>query len=177
MNDHDWQQLLIARHPRLFMRNFRGLAVAPGFPVCPDGWREIVTTMVERVSAATREYPVQFTGIMQKLGTLRICWVSEATLPTRVERAVDEAVALCEARSACSCATCGAAGVLFCAGGLVLPACPAHAQGEAVPARRGFENVYLVREFTRGDSSVIACRRYDRDRDAFMDVDFSFCKP
>lgn len=177
MSNECWQQLLVASHPHLFIRTFRGIPVAPGFPTCSNGWRELVNTMVERVSVATNGYPVQFTGIMQKLGTLRICWVSEATLPTRVERAVDEAVALCEARSACSCATCGAAGRLFCAGGLVLPACPEHAQGEALPARRGFENVYLIREFTRDDSSVIACRRYDRARDAFMDVDFSFCEP
>jgi hypothetical protein len=177
MNNDSLQQLLVASHPHLFIRTFRGIPVAPGFPSCPGGWRELVTTMVERVSVATKGYPVQFTEIMQKLGILRIYWVAETILPTRVERAVGEAVALCEARSACSCATCGAAGRLFCAGGLLLPACPAHAHGRALPAARGFENVYLVRDFVRDDSSVIACRRYDRARDAFADVVSSFCEP
>ena len=173
MNDNSWQQLLVQKHPHLFLRSFRGLPFAPGYPTCPDGWREIVVTTVERVSSATRGYPVQFTQISQEFGTLRIYWAAEANLPKPVEYAVEAAIALGEARSACSCATCGATGRLFSAGGLLLPACPTHARGKALPAPRGFKNVYLVREFVRDDVSAIACRRYDRTRDAFIEVDFS----
>jgi hypothetical protein len=173
MNDNSWQQLLIGSNPHLFIRSFRGLPFAPGYPSCPDGWREIVVTMVERVSFAARGYPVQFTQISQKFGTLRIYWIAEATLPKPAERAVEESIALAEARSACTCAKCGAAGRLFCAGGLLLPACPAHVRGEPLPARGGLENVYFLREIVGDDISVIACRRYDRARDAFIDLDFS----
>ncbi|MFK4522947.1 hypothetical protein ABIF90_000928 [Bradyrhizobium japonicum] len=93
MNDNSWQPSLIASHPNLFIRSYRGLPFAPGYPACAGGWREIVVTMVERVSPATRRHPVQFTQVSQKSGILRTYWVAEANLPKSVERAVDEAIA------------------------------------------------------------------------------------
>jgi hypothetical protein len=47
-----WQRALIDRHPELFVRTFRGLPFLPGFPNCSEGWRDIVTTVVDRVSAS-----------------------------------------------------------------------------------------------------------------------------
>jgi len=171
MNDPNWQQLLIGSHPRLFLRSYRGLSVAPGYPLCPSGWREVVATMVNRVACSANGYPVHFTQIAQRCGILSISWCTTARLPTRLEHAIDEAIALAEARSACTCATCGDPGRLHCTGGLLLPICPAHIRDVSVPAFTHADQVYLVRELGRDDASIIRRRKYDRVRDVFTVVD------
>jgi hypothetical protein len=49
-----WQEQLIRRHPNLFVRAFRGVPFAPGYPQCADGWQHVVTRLVERVAAASK---------------------------------------------------------------------------------------------------------------------------
>jgi hypothetical protein len=56
MMDDYWQEQLIARHPQLFIRSYRGLPFSPGYPACPDGWSEIVATVVKRVSKSATGY-------------------------------------------------------------------------------------------------------------------------
>jgi hypothetical protein len=164
-----WQQILVESHPELFVRTFRGLLFAPGYPVCPVGWQDIVKRLVERVSAASSGYPVHFTRIQEEYGVLRVHWRARAEPPIQVERAIDEAVALASARSACTCGTCGATGRLFCHGSRLLTACTEHAQGVPVPTSPGLEDVHIVRAVIGGRSTV-AFRRYDWITDSFVEL-------
>jgi hypothetical protein len=167
-----WQESLVSRHKEVFLRSFRGVPFAPGFPTCPDGWREIVTTLVQRVAAvAAVGHSVHFTQISEKCGALRVHWTTETGLPERLEGTIEHAIAIAEARSECTCATCGAEGRLFSSGGWLLTACPQHARGVPVPVRPGMENLHLVRGFAGDDIRIITCRRYDRSSDRFVDVD------
>ena len=172
MNDNSWQQLLIASHPQLFVRLFRGRPFAPGYPVCPDGWQQVIATVVERVSEAARGYGVQFSEISERCGRLRIYWKAESTLTKQIERHIEDAVARAEARAACTCATCGAEGRLYSSpSGRLLPLCTEHATGEPMPIRLSSENVHLVRDFVGDRIDTIACRKYDRRLDRFVDLD------
>ena len=172
MTEKTWQQHLIDLHPELFIRMIRGVPVSPGYPATSgDGWRDLVATLVVRVSTAALRYPIQFTQIREMHGRLAIHWRAEAAVPKHVERAIEEAIALAEARASCSCVTCGAKARLFSSrrGQLIL-ACPNHARGTPVPARPGLENVHIFRRRAR-DSSTLAYVRYDWDNDQLVDVD------
>jgi hypothetical protein len=170
MTEKTWQQDLVDLHPELFIRSFRNVPFCPGYPVAGDGWREIISSLVERVSAAAVGYPIHFVQICERHGRLTVYWRAEASIPRRVEHAIEEAIARAEARSACSCARCGATGHLFSCGSRLFTACPNHARGVPVSMRPGTENLHIV--LAGGDDSrVIACRRYDRARDQFVDVD------
>ena len=79
-----WQHQIIWRYPNLFVRSFRGVPFAPGFPRCGDGWQRIVTRLVERVAAASKASVIHFTHIVEEHGMLRIHWVSRSELPQRV---------------------------------------------------------------------------------------------
>jgi hypothetical protein len=114
---------------------------------------------------------MHFAQISEKDGSLRVYWNAESALPVRVERAIEEFVWLAEARSACTCMTCGDEGRLFSSRGLLLTACTRHAHGKPVPNHRGFENIHIVRELVREDIAVCVYRRYDRKLDAFVEVD------
>lgn len=50
-------------------------------------------------------------------------------------------------------------------------ACPEHARGEPVPVKVGCENLHVVRRLVDGGVRIVSCRRYDRNADAFVDVD------
>jgi hypothetical protein len=172
MNDNSWQQLLIANHPQLFIRIFRGQPFSPAYPVCPDGWRQVVATVVERVSEAAKGYDVQFSEISERCGRLRIHWKAKSTLTKQIERCIEDAIARAEARAACTCATCGAEGRLYSSsGGRLLPLCYEHVRGEPMPMRPSSENVHLVREFAGERTDTIPSRKYDRRRDRFVDFD------
>jgi hypothetical protein len=171
MTEGTWQQHLVQLHPGLFIRNFRGVPFCPGYPtVAADGWREIISTLLKRVSTAAAGYPIYFVQLCEEHGRLRIQWRAEATLPKHVEHAIEEAIARAEARSTCSCATCGAKGRLFVTGGRLITACVCHARGVPVPVYTGMEDLHLLRKRING-SSTITCVRYDFDHDQFSDID------
>jgi hypothetical protein len=173
MNQKDtWQQMLVDTYPKLFVRSFRGVKFSPGFPTCGDGWCDILTKLVERVSAAAVGYPMHFTQILERYGRLTIYWKAEANLPKRAEHAVEEAIALAQARSACTCVDCGAKGQLFSNGSCLFTACPDHARrGVPVPALHGTEDLHIVRAFVGDDIHIVAWRRYDRVHDQFVHID------
>lgn len=167
-----WQQQLVDLHPELFVRTFRGVTFAPGYPTCcGDGWCDILTKLVERVSAAAVGCPIYFTQILERHGRLLVYWRAEASLPKHIERTIEEAIALAEARSACSCLICGGNARLFSNAGRLVAVCPDHAQGAQVPVRPGWENLHIVRRFVGDDFSTIECRRYDRAQDRFIEID------
>ncbi|MFG3593054.1 hypothetical protein [Bradyrhizobium sp. RDI18] len=166
-----WEQMLVQMYPSLFVRSFHGAPFAPGYPICGPGWRDIVVKLVERISQAAANYPIRFIQISEKWGRLQIYWTSKASLPQEVEQAVEEAVALAEAASACTCARCGAEARLFSDGGWLLTACAEHARGAPVPTPLGHANAHLVRGYVETDIQIVQCRHYDRTLDAFVDVD------
>lgn len=82
-----------------------------------------------------------------------------------------EAIALAEARPACTCEICGMEGRICNCDAWLATACAKHAKGEAVPIKPGFENVCICRRFIDERVRIVACRRHDRVADAFIDVD------
>ncbi|WP_204305909.1 hypothetical protein, partial [Stenotrophomonas maltophilia] len=79
-----WQAQLIRRYPRLFVRSFRGVAFAPAYPRCDNGWQDVVTRLVERVAAASSDGTVYFTHIVAEHGALRVHWSSRTELGQRL---------------------------------------------------------------------------------------------
>lgn len=168
-----WQAALIARYPDLFNQEFNGQVTAPGYPSTGDGWRDLVETAVGRIATAVAAAPsgsVGITQIKEKFGALRLYWQGRAGLTDAAHAAIDEAISLAEARSACTCETCGAEGRLYDNSGYVFTACDQHAQGKVVPVRPGRENVHIVRALKGGKLSIVSCRRYIRETDSFVDV-------
>lgn len=149
----------------------RGDSYRPGYPAVGDGWRDIVETAIARVAAASTGHDVRIEQIKQKFGSLRIYWTCADGVPQDVSLNLEEAVARAEARSECTCETCRSPGRLYTTGSWDATSCPEHARGEPVPVRPGFENLHIVRVVVDGEVRVVACRRYDRDTDTFVDVD------
>ena len=171
--NRSWQADLVARYPHLFDTEIHGQIRRPGRPEVGDGWRDLVETAIGRIATAVAAAPTGSVGIDQikeKFGTLRLYWHGCNNLTETTCAAVGEAVHLAEARSACTCETCGAEGRLYKSGGWLLTACEQHAKGNAVEVRPGRENVHIVRTLKDGKLSIVSCRRYVRETDSFVDV-------
>jgi hypothetical protein len=168
-----WQSALIARHPALFTVEENDRSTTPGWPAVGDGWRELVETAVGRIADAVAAAPagsLQIVQVKEKFGALRLYWQSTG-LSDEIKNAVEEAVALASARSACTCEFCGKEGRLHNRGGWLATACSEHAKGDAVASRPGRENLHIVRTIDAGRIRILSCRRYDRATDSFTDVD------
>ena len=168
-----WQADLLARYPDLFNQESNGRVTAPGYPAVNDGWRDLVETAIGRIASAVAAAPagsLKIGQIKEKFGTLRLYLDTRKGLPEATCAAIDEAICLAEARSACTCETCGAEGRLYDKGGYVFTACDQHAQGKVVPVRPGRENVHIVRTIQDGKIQIVSCRRYIRETDSFVDV-------
>jgi hypothetical protein len=168
-----WQDDLVARHPDLFTLTQNGQTSTPGWPTVGDGWRDLVETAVARIADAVATAPAGSLRIVQvksKFAGLRLYWQS-AGLSDEIKNAVEEAVALAEARSACTCEICGEAGRLFKRGGWFMTRCDDHAEGNPVEIRPGRENLHIVRTVDAGGIRILSCRRYVRETDTFADVD------
>jgi hypothetical protein len=167
-----WQSDLVATYAHFFIITEQGQTYTPGYPTVGDGWRELLETAFARIANAMAAAPSGWLRVVQvkeKFGSLRLYWRGKY-LSAAVEHGIEDAVALAEARSACTCEICGAAGVLHSRGGWLATACAAHARGEPVPVKKGFENLHIVRTFNAG-YPIASCRRYDRAADKFVDVD------
>jgi hypothetical protein len=168
-----WQDALVARYPRLFLSGDNQAGI-PGYPLVGDGWRDLVERAVGRIAdviAAAPSASVTLVEIKSKYATLRMYW-NGAGLTKAAENAIAEAIDKAEARSACTCETCGAAGVLHRVGRQLLIACAEHAMGGApVPIEQGWENIHFLRGTRDGKTAIIVCRRYVRETDQFVDVD------
>jgi hypothetical protein len=109
-----------------------------------------------------------FVQIKEKFGIARIYW--KGSLSPKASAEVEEAIALAEARSACTCEICGEPGRLY-GGGWLTTRCVAHADKRpAVETRPELKNIHIVRQVVGGQHQV-SCRWYDRDNDSFVDVD------
>lgn len=160
----NWRTDLMAAHPRLF-----GVA-SQGHPACGDGWHDLLERCCVRIEAALAEgdrFIAEDTK--SKYGTLRFYWGGRLSDAAKLQ--VEEAIELAEARSACTCETCGEPGRLYERGDWLATACPGHAQGEPVPVRPGRENLRVVGRLVEDRLRIVSCRRYDREADSFTDVD------
>jgi hypothetical protein len=166
-----WRQALVDAHPDLFRVEDRGYSFAAGYPAVGDGWRDLLETAVARIVAADVGRCVKIDQIKSKYGTLRIYWASTTAIDDAVGAGIEEAVALAEARSECTCETCGREARLYSAGGWLSTACEAHASGKPTPVLPGHEGVHVVRTFDGERERIVSCRRYVREADAFVDVD------
>lgn len=162
-----WQDKLIRRYPNLFVRSFRGIPFAPGYPRCYEGWQQLVTRLVERVAAASDDGTIYFTHMIAEHGALRVHWSSRTELAQRDALDVEEAVALAEARSLSTCAECGAEGRLVASDFRIFPACKAHEQGTPVPIISGFHDVFVKRGIVR-NRPVLMHVQYDWASDTFV---------
>jgi hypothetical protein len=160
----DWRIEFMEAHPRLF-----GIA-SQGYAECGEGWRDVLERASVRIEAALGPGDSFKTlQIKEKYGSLR--WYYTGRLSEAARAPIEEAIELAEARSACTCEVCGEPGRLNDRGGWLATASPAHALGEPVPVRPGCENVHVVRQVVEGHVRIVSCRQYNRDADAFLDVD------
>jgi hypothetical protein len=168
--DRNWMQLIEA-YPDLFRPPACAVKGTKGSPDCGPGWLDLLEKACIRIRAALpdRGGPFRFTQVKEKHGTLRIYW--EGTLSAKAGAHVEEAIALAEARSACTCKFCGKPGRLYIRGVRLAMACAEHGRGEPALVRPGFEDLHLVRSFGDGDRQTVTCRRYDRETDGFVEVD------
>jgi hypothetical protein len=167
-----WQAELVDRYPGLFIEAFNGRVTTPGYPTCGDGWRDLVETAIGRSAvAAAPTGSVPIGQIKEKFATLRVYPDSRSGLPESISTAVDEAIELAEARSAC---TCGTPGRLFKSGGWFLTACDKHCKGKPVRERPGFENLHITRQLVDGKRAIRAT--VIRETDTFEQVDPSTLK-
>jgi hypothetical protein len=168
-----WQAQLVARYPDLFNQEIHGRVIAPGYPSVGDGWRDLVETAIGRIATAVAAVPggsVKIGQIKQKFGTLRVYLHNSLSLPDSVNEMIEEVIELAEARSACTCETCGNEGRLFKGGGQLHTACDIHGKGNPVPQKPGLMNLHVTRRIV-GGKHVIRTQRYVRATDTFEDVD------
>jgi hypothetical protein len=168
-----WQELLIERYPDFFRQQIDDVTIPSGYPTVGDGWRDLVERTVLRIEAAVHgAAPGSFSivQIKEKFASLRFYWRSPGGLSDEMVRDVVEAVALGEARSACTCETCGKAGRLYRQGGRYETACEDHARGTLLGPRPGEENEHVEKRRVAGKLKVVRRRRYDRDTDSFIDL-------
>jgi hypothetical protein len=144
--------------------------VAQASPVCGEGWRDLLERACVRIRAAVQADGGTFhaTQVKEKYGTLRFYW--DGALSPEADAAVEEAIELAAARSACTCEVCGEQGRLHRSGGWLMTRCPMHANGRAVEIRSELENIHIVERIV-GKRRDVTCRRYDRQTDSFVDVD------
>jgi hypothetical protein len=166
--EKDWRVELIENHPNLF--HPAGAHPVRGYPSCGEGWRDLLECACDRIESALADGGGAFTAwqIKEKFGGLRFYWYGDVSPETRSK--IDDAIALAEARSTCTCETCGEPGRLYQIAGWYKTACSAHADVEPVPVKPGRENVHVVRTATP-DGFRRVPRRYDRATDSFVDVE------
>jgi hypothetical protein len=165
----NWRLDHMLSHPRLFEVMSDEPHLSFGYPLCEEGWREILETLCTRIESALQEdESFQFVRIKQKFGILRVDCDYEG--PQGTEAKVDHAVDLAVARSACTCEICGAEGRLYSNRGWLGTRCAEHAAGDPVPPRygHGFENVRRLRRW-HGQADVYYAH-YDRGTDTLTEV-------
>lgn len=165
----DWRIQLINAHRELFRAPARAPVLAQAYPQCGPGWQEILTSACARISASLGpQESIELEQIKAERGALRIYWRGRLSEHSRWR--VEGAVALAEARSAATCEQCGQEGRLTRAGPILATRCAMHQTGRLVSTETRFQNVHIVQSVVDGRCTV-ACRRYDRVSDSFVDID------
>jgi hypothetical protein len=169
-SSRDWRQRLVEAYPDLFRPPAGAPEGAQGCPECGGGWWDLLDRACQRIRVALSEGErFHFLQIKEKYGSARIYWTGR--LSTEAEARVREAIDLAQARSACCCEVCGEEGGLYRAGGVLMTRCADHAKGRPVAIWPGFDNLHVVQRVVDGRLRTVACRRYERATDSFVDVD------
>jgi hypothetical protein len=160
-----WQNDLMRRYPQLFGGS--------GYPTVGEGWQDLLERALKRIAAAVAREPagsgIQIVQIKEKFGTLRLYFDGQK-LSKKALAKIREAIELAEARSACTCEECGNEGRLYDRNGWYLTRCPRHSAGEPVEIKPGRDNLLVVRTVTGEKAGSVTCRRYDRERDRFVEA-------
>jgi hypothetical protein len=161
----DWQRDLVQRYAPLLARS--------ALPSVGKGWRDLVERVLQRTATAMAREPAEawlrIVRIKEEYGAIRFHY--DAThLSAAATQAVQEAIDLAEARSACSCEMCGEEGRLYESAGGYRKRCGRHGEGRPLPVRPGWENEYIVDIVDEGRLRAASCRRYDRKSDAFAEI-------
>jgi|GEM_PF-716198 len=168
-----WETELVRRYPLLFRAEQS--ECAPGYPCVGDGWQLIVEKAIERIDAAVRglhgdaKAVVAIRQIKEKFGGLRI-YAEWTAVPADVGARIQEAIDLAAARSFCTCELCGARGQIHNDDGWFATRCDRHAEGEPVEPKQGEPDLHIKYVVADGKMRVLTCRRYDRERDVFVEA-------
>ncbi|WFU42841.1 hypothetical protein QA640_10495 [Bradyrhizobium sp. CB82] len=163
----DWQIELIEAHRGLFCPPAGNPGAALGYPRCEGGWRDLIQRLCVRLEAALGDDErIHLYRIREAVGRLRVSWRGQV-MPATICR-IHEAIALAEARSACTCELCGELGRLYLVDGVCMTRCVAHARGMPVAEEREDKKMHIIRMLRR-DGSGYESRRYDRENDRFVD--------
>lgn len=165
-----WRAALIEAYPDLFRSSSGSPGMSQGLPECGDGWQNLLQRACARIRTAVAVDGGSFraTQVKEKFGTLRFYW--DGSLSAEADALVEHAIDLAEARSACTCETCGEEGRLYRKGGWLLTRCAAHAEGNLVESEARFANVQVMERIVAKRREVLA-RRYDRATDSFISID------
>lgn len=158
-----WRSALVAKHPD---------ALKIAYPEVGDGWRDLVERAVSRIAAAVRGLSlrsVEIVQIKQKFGGIRIYWHARR-LPDSVVARIEEAVDLAEARSLTTCEVCGEQGRPWDDHGWLSTCCERHGRGRPLLGRAKDDVIERYAVDSGGRRRLISRRRYDRARDAFIDL-------
>ncbi|RXH24213.1 hypothetical protein XH99_29580 [Bradyrhizobium nanningense] len=163
----DWQIELIEAHRGLFCPPAGNPGAALGYPRCEGGWRDLIQRLCVRLEAALGDDErIHLDRIREAVGRLRVSWRGQV-MPATICR-IHEAIALAEARSACTCELCGEPGRLYLDDGVCMARCAAHARGTPLADESEGNRMHIVR-MPRCDGSGYEPRRYDRENDNFVD--------
>jgi hypothetical protein len=167
-DSNNWRDDLWCRYIRLFDSR---LPFRTGLASVPDGWREDIAALLDRVEMIVRADGIgQLT--ISKLGygngMLDIeCRVVNFRLDFFIEDIVDRA----RAHAACSCEVCGAAGRRYMGALEATVRCDTHRVPVSTEIVPPWPLIRIERVIEEGVSRIISCRIYDRDRDAFVEIE------
>jgi len=172
----NWRIEFMRAHPRLFDFMQDEPKDTFGYPLCSEGWQDVLERLCGRIEEALRESEsFEFVRIKQKFGILRVDWEGEISDETRA--CIEEALALARARSSRTCELCGAEGAKYHASDNVMVRCARHAEGRPILETGANERLHIVRVVAPTEPPVCILRRYDRDTDSFVgppeDVDMA----
>jgi len=153
----DWRIELIEAHPGLFCPPPGNPGAARGYPPCEAGWRDLLERLCIRLQAALGDNErIHLNQIREAVGRMRVSWRGEVMPATRSR--IHEAIALAEARSACTCEKCGEPGRLYLDDGVCMTRCAAHTRGMPVADKREDNTMHIIR-ILRSDGSGYEPRR------------------
>lgn len=169
MSEENWRAQLVGRYANLFGHAAGGVS---GYPYVGDGWQRLVQSAVHRMASAVAGVgtgSIRIVHIEEKNGRLTIHFEGHS-LPTPVLAEVREAADLAEARSQCICDLCGARGWLYETDGWLATRCEAHGKGTRDDSEPASTEVFIKWTVEDRTWRLLSSRRYDRDKDAFIEV-------
>ncbi|RXH24212.1 hypothetical protein XH99_29575 [Bradyrhizobium nanningense] len=162
-----WRIEFMQPHPRLFDFMQDEPKDTFGYPLCQEGWQDVLERLCGRLEEALRDNETfEFVRIKQKFGILRIGWEDNVSEETRAS--IEEALALAAARSSCTCELCGAEGEKYHASEEVIVRCEKHAEGRPILETRANKRLHIVRVVAPTEPPVCILRHYDRKTDSFV---------